>query len=362
MLKYLNYERLKNITKTVKPYRGSTNRFPIGSRTQNTKFFLVENDETGEEVYRIVYGYCHNSEEITKEEYDAAKSAGDKDVSEYTWYNPVQYKRHTKIPHQLGIVRSDNTFEFNNTNGYYGQGSNMLLSRWSAGYFYSSSRHGGMVYRERRTNADGFGQHYLFHPIFDGMRIHIESGEVHESSQYRVVGSRVSRKDSKEFLSRYSTFYKVAEVMMKTMDYYTLLTTANDIVHEATGKSVKDLGYWPSEDFAKELRLKADDLVDSAPLDAALLYCVGLKLYRGDLWRTMQRVADGQTPWTDKDSSDVFVNLKRNLNRHLFEVNPECMKQVEFESGKQYPQSDWNYEIYVTNNKTGVQYRARQFS
>ena len=172
MLKYLNYERLKNITKTVKPYRGSTNRFPIGRRTQNTKFFLVENDETGEEVYRIVYGYCHNSEEITKEEYEAAKSAGDKDVSEYTWYNPVQYKRHTKIPHQLGIVRSDNTFEFNNTNGYYGQDSNMLLSRWSAGYFYSSSRHGGMVYRERRTNADGFGQHYLFHPIFDGMRIH----------------------------------------------------------------------------------------------------------------------------------------------------------------------------------------------
>lgn len=361
MLQYLNYERLKNITKTVKPYRGSTNRFPIGSRAHNTKFFLVENDESGEEVYRIVYGYCWHIEEITKEEYEAAK-ARKEEVSEYTWYNPVQYKRHTKRPHQLGIVRSDNTFEFNNTNNYYGQGSNTLLSRWSAGYFYSSSRHGGMVYKERRTNADGFGQHHLFHPIFDGMRVHIGSGEVHESSQYKVMGSRVSRKNSKEFLNRYSTFYKVAEVMMKTMDYHTLLTTANDIVQEAMGKSVKDYGYWMDDGDDKAIRLKADDLVDSAPLDAALLYCVGLKLYRGDLWRTMHRVADGNTPWTDKDSTDVFINLKRNLNRHLFEVNPECMKQVEFAAGEMYPQSDWNYEIYVTNNKTGVQYRAKQFA
>ena len=360
MLQYLNYERLKNITKTVKPYRGSTNRFPIGSRAHNTKFFLVENDESGEEVYRIVYGYCWHSEEITKEEYEAAK-ARKEEVSEHTWYNPVQYKRHYKTPHQLGIVRSDNTFEFNNSNNYYGQGANTLLSRWSAGYFYSSSRHGGMVYKERRTNADGFGQHHLFHPIFDGMRVHIGSGEVHESSQYKVMGSRVSRKNSKEFLNRYSTFYKVAEVMMKTMDYHTLLTTANDIVQEATGKSVKDYGYWMDDDDAKAIRLKADDLVDSAPLDAALLYCVGLKLYRGDLWRTMHRVADGNTPWTDKDSTDIFINLKRNLNRHLFEVNPECMKQIEFAAGEMYPQSDWNYEIYVTDSK-GVQYRAKQFA
>lgn len=352
MLNYLNYERLKNITKTVKPYRGSTNRFPIGSRTQNTKFFLVENDESGEEVYRIIYGYSWRGEEITKEEYDAAKAVGDKDVSEYTWYNPAQYKRHYKTPHQLGIVRSDNTFEFYNSNNYYGQSANILLSRWSAGYFYSSSRHGGMVYR----------QSGLFHPIFHGMRVHIGSGEVHESSRYRVLGSRVSRKDSKEFLNRYSNFYKVAEVMMKTMDYHTLLTTANDVVHEHIGKSVKDLSYWLGDDDAKTIRLKADDLINSAPLDAALLYCVGLKLYRGDLWRTMQRVAEGNTPWSDKDSTDVFINLKRNLNRHLFEVNPECMKTVEFESGKQYPQSDWNYEVYVTNNKTGVQYRAQQFA
>ena len=48
----LSWNRLTDITKAQKPYRGTTNRYPVGSRTQNTKNFYVDEID-GEKVYRI---------------------------------------------------------------------------------------------------------------------------------------------------------------------------------------------------------------------------------------------------------------------------------------------------------------------
>mgnify|MGYP003336381426 FL=1 len=41
-MKALTWARLTDITKTVKPYRGTTNRYPIGDRRHNHKDFVVE--------------------------------------------------------------------------------------------------------------------------------------------------------------------------------------------------------------------------------------------------------------------------------------------------------------------------------
>ena len=51
----LNYKRLDGISNSVSPYRGSLNRFPIGHRRQNTKYFLA-GEENGERVFTIVHG------------------------------------------------------------------------------------------------------------------------------------------------------------------------------------------------------------------------------------------------------------------------------------------------------------------
>ena len=71
-MKALEWDRLTNISKTVKPYRGTTNRFPIDKRTHNTKCFYVE-ERNGEQVYVITYGFRHNEHYHTKEEYEANK-------------------------------------------------------------------------------------------------------------------------------------------------------------------------------------------------------------------------------------------------------------------------------------------------
>ena len=145
-MRYLNYERLKEITKIASPYRGSTNRYPIGKRTQNNKYFLEEK-EGDEIIYRIIYGNSWTTTEITKEEYIVAKNNNDPDVYEQEDWNSKDkiYRRYKRKPNELGIVRPDNTFEFTKSlaNGY-GQGDKQILSGWSAGYLYSSSRQGGM--------------------------------------------------------------------------------------------------------------------------------------------------------------------------------------------------------------------------
>ena len=203
-MKALEWDRLTNISKTVKPYRGTTNRFPIDKRTHNTKCFYVE-ERNGEQVYVITYGFRHNEHYHTKAEYEANPSR----IHHRQWEEDESkmYVSYTPVPRELGIVRSDNTFEF--TAPYYGQGDNQIMTMWSRGTFFRSSRHGGMVYRSNSS----------FHPIFKGMKVDCDTVMPAEGSEYKVVGKRVSRKDAKEFLSGYDGFYKVNEVMFKAMEY-----------------------------------------------------------------------------------------------------------------------------------------------
>jgi hypothetical protein len=67
-MKALNYKRLLEITNTVPSFRGNVNRFPIGNRKQNNKYFL-RRDEDGYTVFDIVYGETWNSTEIDRLEY-----------------------------------------------------------------------------------------------------------------------------------------------------------------------------------------------------------------------------------------------------------------------------------------------------
>ena len=216
-MRALTWERLTNITKTVKPYRGTTNRFPVADRRHNHKDFITE-ERDGEQVYVVRYGYSWKSYQHTKEEWQASQSTKQPNIHERTNNGVTIYESYKTLPREIGIVRSDNTFEFNSM--YYGQGDNIMLSTWSRGYFCRSSRHGGMIYRAND----------IFHPIFKGMRVNCDTMMPHKDSEYQVTGKRVSRKDAKEFLNRYTDFYQINEVMLKTMEWKGFMETAVDVM------------------------------------------------------------------------------------------------------------------------------------
>ena len=332
-MKALTWERLTNITKTVKPYRGTTNRYPVADRRHNHKDFIVE-ERNGEQVYVVRYGFSWKEHQHTKEEY--LKNQGS--IHERNIDGQTTYVSYTRIPAELGIVRSDNTFEF--TSKYYGQGDNQIMSQWSRGFFCRSSRHGGMVYNSGGDN--------LFHPIFKGMRLNCDTMLPHESSQYQVVGKRVSRIHAKEFLARYADFYKVNEVMLKATDYKTYMDTVMEILAE---NSINTENWSLTIEERNKLANYAESILNDAPLDAGIAFALAFEV--SDMYKRA-RAKNGQGySYYDREVEleTVFANLKRKLNKELYKRNPSVMKLTNYVPNEPYPPSEWGVDIYVNGKE-----------
>jgi hypothetical protein len=332
-MQYINYARLDRISKTVKPYRGSTNRFPIGSRTQNTKVFYVE-EENGERVFKICYNFKYIEHPVSKEEFIAnGGSGGYADCSYRDDDAPNRYVRYQTVPRDLGIVRPDNTFEF--TGEHYGQGDNTIMSAWTNGFFYRSSRHGGMVYRARRSVGD------LFHPVFKGMRVDCDT--MLTTTPYQVTGRRVMRKVAKDFLKQYTDFYKVSEAMMKSMSFEDFVGIGKDLMNELDIPKTS----WGSYNIdSEEMHKIAQSRLHNSPLDSAVLYCMA-----HNIMEFARRVAyQGQNTYytrTEVELPNLYDTMKRKLNSEIYRNNPEVMKPIEYVMGEMYPASEWGVTITV---------------
>jgi hypothetical protein len=193
-----------------------------------------------------------------------------------------------------------------------------------------------MVYKE------GNG---LFHPIFKGMRLNCDTMMPHKDSEYQVVGKRVSRKDAKDFLSRYTDFYQINEVMLKAMDWNGYM--------EATSDVIKSLGIgidnWSlcSEDRDKLIKF-ADENLNTSPLDAGIAYALTYDVQ--SIYSRHRAHVDpnrGSYYAREVDLEVVFGNLKRKLNKELYKRNPSVMKLTEYVPNEPYPPSEWGVDITV---------------
>jgi hypothetical protein len=335
----LNYDRLNEISLREKNhYRGDKTRFPIGARKQNNRCFYVR-EENGEKVFEITYGQLWSSKEVTKEEYEALKAAGE-DVRAYAEDTTAgtTYMQYEILPNVIGMVRPDNTFEFNKTQ--YHQGERGIISQWSYGYFLNDSRRGGMLYRNGTKT----------HPIWKGMRMNCET--MMPTQEYQVFTRQVDRKASKELTAPYKDFLRTSETMLKAMDWATFISTASEIHTQympETGETHNGFA------FLKYGRI-AERVKDEAPLDAAVLFM--LQLGVGELqWDLRRYMESGSARHSRGDESpeELFVQMKRGINKVLYRAHKEVFKTIEHPAGKQYPAGDWGVEIIV-NGKQVEQY------
>jgi hypothetical protein len=322
-----DYKRLEQITKEVKPFRGTTNRFPLGRRRHNLKNFYVR-EEDGVKVFDVTCGTRWESFKITKEEFDAARAAKKNNVHEYTHTDgSVERIRYEHPIHILGTSRPDGFFEFNAEGNYpYGQGEKKFLSDFSAGWFSNDSRRGGMIW-----TRGGYAGVNRKMPIYKGLKLSTDDRMTPEF-EYVVIGKKVDRKLGKEVLAGYEHFYKVSETMCKAMDREAFLRTAKEVIDENKDK------YFEA---AKALR-------DEAPLDAMILYAVAM-----DVGRIQHQIAHPQ--WGHTEPIEVFENLKRNMNNRIYKEHPEVFKLVRYGMDEIYPPSVWGYEVEV-NGKIVQQY------
>lgn len=320
----LSYERLERITKTQKPYRGTTNRFPVGNRRHNTKNFYVR-EENGVKVFDVVYGTRFESRDITKEEFDEKRAQKHNNVHHYPHDNT--YMEYENVLNVLGTTYPEEYFQFTGKGGYYtyGQGVRSFLSDCTHGWFVNDSRRGGIIW------TSGRGVDYQVIPIFKGARFSTWDTP-HLLDDYVVIGKKVNRKVGKELLSAYESFFKTAEVMCKAIPRDSFLATAKEVIDENKDK------YFEA----------AEALRDQAPLDAMILYAVSM-----DVGRIQQQIMHPN--WYEAEPHEIFTNLKRKMNNRIYREHPEVFTPVRYGKGESYPPSIWGYDIEV-NGETVQQY------
>lgn len=311
----LSYERLRRISLTEKPYRGSKNRFPVTGRRQNNKYFLAE-EENGETIFKVVYGHHYEQKPITPEEATELEKEG-KSV-----YHDTVTGAHalwvTK-PCVIGVVRSDETFEF--TARSYAQGARKFLSDMSHGYFHNDSRRGGMVF----SSSPRLG----FYPIHRGMRVNVYN--MKPTKDITIIGKTVDRKAAKKLMSQHKDFYTVTETMCKAMTLESWLDTAKTIFLE------NEVG----DKQPAQILMLAEAMKSTAPLDALVLYALGVD--SNFRWR----IKHPSTWHSHRTAVEMFDSVKARLNRQIYKENEDTFKTVTYEMGKVYPPSEWGYTLVV---------------
>jgi len=326
----LQYARLMGITKTLPHFRGNKDRFPMTAKRDSRKYF-IRRQEDGHTVFDIVYGVKWDRVEITESEYRELDAQGDNHIVNYRNGDKNTYVRYISSMNNIGTVRPDNTFEF--TKDQYHQGERGYLSGYCNGYLTTDSRRGGMIY--------SLGRDKLI-PIWKGMRIDVST--MQPTVPYEVFINHVDRKKSKELLSKYERFYKVSEVMLKNMSERVAIETAREIIHEAWGEDWRATCGGSHGTEGKVFK-EAERLIDDAPVDAFLLYCISL-----DIDRFYYSVAYERNMASAEERSAherLFLRLKNKLNKELYKQHADVFKEVKCEAGKRFPACDWGVKIVV---------------
>ena len=338
----INYARLEKVVQEQKPFRGNVNRYPIGNRRHNTKCFYRRYEDDAV-VFDIAYGTRYERNDLTQEEYDALALAGaDSIYKQAKWVGGQQseeefeYYTYETKPNVLGTVRPDNTFEFTEENTYH-QGERQIMSTWTRGYFVNDSRRGGLIYKE-----GGWNNYSKLIPIWKGMRVDCET--MKPTQDYTVFTKQVDRKASKELTAPYKDFFMTAEVMLKAMDWTTFIQVAGDVHNQYKPETGKDY----DNDAFNNYGAIAERVKDVSPIDAAVLFM--LQMDNGNMrWDTVNFIRNGVTRTSRGHESpeELFVNMKRSINKFLYRAHQETFKRVEHTAGEAYPAGDWGVEVIV---------------
>ena len=299
MNSYFNYARLLRISESQEPYRGSENRFPINERRYGHKYFLKEVVD-GVPQFKLCYWY--RNDPVTE-------------------------------PNVFGIVRSDNTIEFAVDGHYMHQGLRQIMSgNYYKGYFRSSIRHGGIVYSKRVDEENNIWKTI---PIFKGLRINIDTMEIHESSKYTFVKKTINREKSKALLDKYENAYKVAEVMFINLDRDKLYDITKEIGKEYFPECYVESGNYSyiNIDDPKEFMAKADEILESSPFDSFMLYINAMSIW----WRHRD------------DMKECFTKAKKKIYKAMQE-NKDVFNVKEFNHTHDLSSSVWDLEVKVNGN------------
>lgn len=343
----LDYARLERITQVEKPYRGTTNKYPLTGRKQSYKCFYKE-EVNGEIVYKISRDSDYNKVDVTKAEYEVCSADQSKRRNGRCYEQEIVgvrvYYKYITTPSIIGVVYPDNSIEFTgSTERSYYQGTRISFSNdvWlPCVHMRSSAKHGGLII----SNGD------FTHPMFKGLRVYVNTLELHETCSYELHGYKSNIKAVKQAFIPYKDSFCVADVMVRSMDEATLL----DIIKTDVPESAL-LGYGniiaSVVAIGKIYNTATESIIDN-PLIAILTMAV-----TGDICKIKERVSHANnynrstlSYYSDKFVPDKLIPNTAKLFKHgLCKANPsELLNEVVYPAGVKYPSSEWSYNIMRT--------------
>ena len=331
----LKYERLKRITETQKPWRGTIDKYPFSDRNHNYKYFYPR-EVNGEIEYHVGYYHKWQTESMTTEEFNAKKGSMDSkefkkwrekekwDSNTRTYEPTGYYEKDVKNPKVDLIIRSDNTAEIVTDN--FHQGMRMIFSAYSYsnGVFQSSVNHGGIVYGRRDSRGD------IRIPIFKHMRFNMDTMEVHPSSKYIATYNTVDRKKSKEAMSIYQDKLNGAYAFITCMDKESFNQDREEVVEELIPDNKGS--HWWSDAMRKEAISLADNIFFEKPVEAIYTY---MKAFNVGYY--MSSLAD---------PSDWISSFKKKFAKYIH-VKHDTFTKEYLTHLENFKSSPWNIEITV---------------
>lgn len=162
-----SFAEIEHIAKTVKPYRGTTNKYPLGARKYSDRYIIFNGDHAD-----IHYGNYARSHMLR-------------------WHN-------------------DNSIEFMQSS--FHQGQNQLLCALLDPFFIRADcKQGGDVIMRRTDKVET-------HPIFKGLRLMVKDFTLHPSVSYKAEYAVIDKKASKALRADWDERMKMIRAFFMASD------------------------------------------------------------------------------------------------------------------------------------------------
>lgn len=333
------YARLKQIVKDVKPFNlkkmvdGVPPMYPLDVRRHTYKYFTIDHDVDGQEMYRIGYYRDHEKTTVSKSEFEEKyrHKYTAKQIKDWWYENDDDWSIYLYKPRTHLILRADNTIEF--TESYYAQGERQFINGgWSRrGYLASRVNYGGMVYY-----TDG-GNFVI--PIFKGFRFNPDTNEVHESSKYEVTNRLIDRKASKEIVKKYEDKFNFAKAMFSNLPNDLFQEQIESIIAEYVTDAEQNVHYgthYLSESVRNKTIEIADKLLDDKPIDAFFLYMKAMNLHR--YYHTNNTT----------DAMDSYNRTVKAVMKRLYYIH-NTFTNITYDHTQSMISSRWVIDVKVNN-------------
>ena len=347
----LDYARLERVTQGQRPYRGTTNRYPLEERRYTTKCFKEET-LNGEKVYRVYRDHNYEEKFITLEEYNAMSKAQRKRVHPDAQDRPDElrrYKMYERTPCEVGIVYPDNSFEFTAKFDWgIPQGLKIVMNyNWLKGAFLrASSKHGGALL----SGGGVVGNNYRFtHPVFKGLRVYVNTLELHESCSYEVSGYKTNNKAVKAVFEPYKESFTVADVMFRNMRDEDIIEMVKEVTPDGLNSSYSYHNYL--EERQAEYDIIFNNHVEELAVNP-LLSTLGIASL-GNVNKIKEHVGwainYSRPTLTGLNKATLVANTAKAFKHKLCrEGRDTLLVKVAYKPTEKFPASIWGNEIRVT--------------